>query len=137
MFHINTQSALHNHVNQRETSAPTLSPRAEEIISAPTDVGYSGAVIAGIAQIFETILTTSIGFAIYWIYVGPGSENLYLPIILASCLLANLLFNIAQTHRLRAYRTPVWQIARVLAVWSGVIALLAIGLFFFKIGGGG
>jgi Undecaprenyl-phosphate glucose phosphotransferase len=134
MFQIDTKSALHNHVIQRETSGPTLSPHAESLISAPADAGYSGTVITGIVQIAEAILLIAIGFAIYWSYVGLGDESFYIPVILASALFANLIFNIAQTHRLRAYRTRFWQVSRVIIGWSSVIAILAIGFFFFKAG---
>nr|WP_169196104.1 undecaprenyl-phosphate glucose phosphotransferase [Devosia sp. MC1541] len=134
MFQIDTQSVLQNQVSQRAPSDGTLSPRAEELISEPADVGYSSAVITGIAQIVEAILLITIGCAIYWSYVGTGQENFYLPVISASGLVANLFFNIARTHRIRAYRSRFWQLGRVLAGWSSVIAILAIGFFFFKAG---
>jgi Undecaprenyl-phosphate glucose phosphotransferase len=54
------------------------------------------------------------------------------PVILASCLLANVLFNAARTHRIVAYRTLFNQIGRVLVGWTLVMTVLAVGIFFFK-----
>jgi Undecaprenyl-phosphate glucose phosphotransferase len=57
---------------------------------------------------------------------------LYLPLVLGAVLLANVLFNAAQTHRIPAYRTLLEQVGRVLAAWSAVFVVLLIGAFLFK-----
>jgi Undecaprenyl-phosphate glucose phosphotransferase len=51
---------------------------------------------------------------------------------LASCLLANVLFNAGRTHRISAYRTVFSQTGRVLIGWTVVMTVLTVGIFFFK-----
>jgi Undecaprenyl-phosphate glucose phosphotransferase len=72
-----------------------------------------------------------LGYAIFQSYVA-GDARFYIPVILAAVLVANILMNVAGTHKIAAYRTGVLQIGRVLAAWSAVLIILATGIFFFK-----
>ena len=92
----------------------------------------SGAVIVGMAQAVEALLLATLGFAIYGAYVGRGQAMFYMPVILGSVLLANILFNAARTHRIPIYRTLLQQNGRVLAAWSVVMVLLSCLAFMFK-----
>ncbi|MCR6672914.1 undecaprenyl-phosphate glucose phosphotransferase [Devosia ginsengisoli] len=111
-----------------------LSDQAEAIIAAPVERGISGAVVVGVAQVVEAVLLAVLGYGIYEYYVEPGQPTFYVPVILASCLLANVLFNAARTHRIAAYRTVFNQIGRMLIGWTLVMTLLTVGIFFFKAG---
>ncbi|KKC36715.1 UDP-phosphate glucose phosphotransferase [Devosia epidermidihirudinis] len=113
-------------------SGRTLSPRAEAIIAEPAERSVSGVVISGIAQLLEAVMLALLGYAIYEYFVEIGQLTFYIPVILGSCLLANVLFNAGRTHRIPAYRTLFSQISRVLAGWTLVMVLLTIGIFFFK-----
>ena len=112
----------------------TLSPAAEAVIAAPAEPVVSGAVVVGVAQVVEAVLLAGLGYGIYEFYVAIGEPAFYIPVILAACLLANVLFNAARTHRITAYRTILNQIGRVLAGWTLVMVVLAVGIFFFKAG---
>ncbi|MEO9296560.1 undecaprenyl-phosphate glucose phosphotransferase [Devosia alba] len=131
MYRVDPKQALLDHAaSHRE--ATELSPQAEAIIAAPVEPTISGAVVVGIAQVVEALLLAILGYGIYEFYVELGQPAFYIPVILASCLLANVLFNAARTHRIGAYRTVLTQIGRVLAAWTLVMVVLAVGIFFLK-----
>jgi len=44
----------------------------------------------------------------------------------------NVLANAARSHRLAMYRSAVQQVGRILAAWSVVFTLMAVGIFLFK-----
>lgn len=131
MYRVDPKQALLDHAaSHRE--ATELSPQAEAIIAAPVEPTISGAVVVGIAQVVEALLLAILGYGIYEFYVELGQPAFYIPVILASCLLANVLFNAARAHRIGAYRTILTQIGRVLAAWTLVMVVLAVGIFFLK-----
>lgn len=131
MYRVDPKQALLDHAaSHRE--ATELSPQAEAIIAAPVEPTISGAVVVGVAQVVEALLLAILGYGIYEYYVELGQPAFYIPVILASCLLANVLFNAARTHRIGAYRTILTQIGRVLAAWTLVMVVLAVGIFFLK-----
>ncbi|MEO6394382.1 MAG: undecaprenyl-phosphate glucose phosphotransferase [Devosia sp.] len=133
MFRLDPAQAVLNHVARSGSGAvATMSAEAQAIIAAPAEPNYSAAVISGVAQLIEALLLATLGFAIFASYIEASEAALYLPVIVAATLAANVLFNAARTHRLTAYRTSVQQIGRVLAMWSVVITLLAVGVFLFK-----
>ncbi|HHG89503.1 MAG TPA: undecaprenyl-phosphate glucose phosphotransferase [Devosia sp.] len=135
MFRLDPQKTVHEHVAAAENTDGTqvsLSKEALEVISRPVEQTLSSAVIVGIAQLIEFMLLASLGFAIYWSYVGGGDEAFYIPTILGASVLANILFNIARVHRVASYRTGFSQIGRVLASWSLVFMAIALVAFLFK-----
>ncbi|MEQ1901640.1 MAG: undecaprenyl-phosphate glucose phosphotransferase [Devosia sp.] len=133
MFRLDPAQAVLNHVTQRYgTIAPQLSAEARAIAAAPIEPGFSASVISGVAQAIESLLLAALGFAIFASYVEAGHASIYIPVIVAATLAANVLFNAARTHRIIAYRTSLQQIGRVLAMWSVVFTLLAVGIFLFK-----
>lgn len=113
---------------------PSLSPQAEAIVHAPVERTYSGAIISGIAQIIEAALLATLGYGIHAAYVEPGQAGFYVPVILATVLLSNIVFNAVRSHRISAYRTLVSQLGRVLGAWTAVIVVLTVGIFFIKAG---
>lgn len=137
MLRLDPKQAIVDHVNsgggrRKRSRGGKLSDLAEAIAAKPVPKTMSGVVISGVVQFVEALILTVIGFAIYVAYVEGGSPELYAFVILGSVALANLFFNIAQTHRIAAYRTKVHQTARSLAAWSTVFVLIMIGAFFFK-----
>lgn len=133
MYRVDPKQAVLDHVSrQADGTGHSLSQAAEAIIAAPVERTLSGAVVAGVAQVLEALLLAAVGYGVYAAYVEDGQPEFYVPAILASCLLANVLFNAARTHRIAAYRTIFRQISRVLLAWTLVIAVVAVGIFFFK-----
>jgi Undecaprenyl-phosphate glucose phosphotransferase len=135
MLRLDPKQAVLDHVaagSMGPGKAAALSEAARKIVAAPLEPTYSGAVIVGVAQIVEALLLGALGYAIYEAYVGGQDDGFYIPIVLSSVLIANVLFNIARTHRIPAYRTFVSQTGRVLAAWSMVMLILSVGAFLFK-----
>src|SRR5690606_7436264 len=113
MYRVDPKQAVLEHVSKQRAAGEagrTLSEPAEAIIAAPVERSVSGPVVSGVAQVIEAVLLAALGYGIYEYYVELGQPAFYVPVILASCLLANVLFNIAQTHRIAAYRTAFNQI---------------------------
>lgn len=134
MFRVDPQKAIENHAAKPAGGPQPLSPWAEEIIARPVERTLSGAVIAGVAQVGEALLLALLGYGIHAAYIEPAQDGFYIPVILATVLLANIALNAVRSHRVAAYRTSLPQIGRVLAAWTGVMVLLTVGLFFFKAG---
>jgi Undecaprenyl-phosphate glucose phosphotransferase len=133
MFRLDPKQAVLDHVNASSRTAPAvLSDAAERVAAEPAEPTYSGAVIVGVAQAIEALLLATLGFAIFGAYVTDGEVVFYIPAIMGSVLFANILFNAARTHRIPAYRSVAEQTLRVLAAWSVVVTLLAVGIFLFK-----
>jgi Undecaprenyl-phosphate glucose phosphotransferase len=137
MYRVDPKQAVLEHVSKQSAAGDTgrsLSEQAEAIIAAPVERRISGAVVAGVAQVVEAALLASLGYGLYASSVEQGPATFYVPVILASCLLANVLFNAARAHRIASYRTTFNQISRVLIGWTLVMAVLTAGIFFFKAG---
>lgn len=134
MFRLDPKQAILDHVaaqNAARNGPVLLSDAAKRIVSSPADPTYSGAVVVGIAQAIEALLLATLGFAIHSAYVAAGDGS-YVLLIMGAVIASNVLFNAARTHRIPAYRTLVMQTGRVLAAWSAIFTLIAVGVFLFK-----
>ncbi|GGA51222.1 undecaprenyl-phosphate glucose phosphotransferase [Pelagibacterium lentulum] len=135
MFRLDPKQAVIDHLHGKGDDARSnLSNAAEAIARSPIESGYSHTVISGVAQIVEALILLAAGFAIYAFYLGGSDPLFYGPLILGGVLVANVLFNVARTHRIVAYRTLFKQCSRVLAGWSIVMLIIVAGLFIFKAG---
>lgn len=134
MFRLDPKQAVLDHVAAQSAARngpAVLSEAAKRIIAAPVEPTYSGAVIVGIAQAIEALLLATLGFAIHSAYVQID-DGFYIALIMGAVVAANIAFNVAGTHRIAAYRTAIQQTGRVLAAWSLVFTLIAVGVFLFK-----
>jgi Undecaprenyl-phosphate glucose phosphotransferase len=134
MFRLDPKQAVLDHLAVKDATAKSpanLSEPAEAIIAAPVEASYSAAVIVGVTQALEALLLAVLGFAIHSAHVEV-SDGFYIAIILGAVLAANVLFNTARTHRIPAYRSVMMQTGRVLACWSLVFTVIAVGVFLFK-----
>jgi Undecaprenyl-phosphate glucose phosphotransferase len=132
MFRLDPKQAVLSHVRKAGSTDGVLGADAQAIIAAPIEPNYSSAVIVGVAQAVEALLIATLGFAIFASYVEPGQQAIYLPTILVTTLVANVLLNAARTHRIAAYRTVMQQTGRVLAAWSLVFIVMMTLVFLFK-----
>lgn len=136
MLRVDPQQAIADHVakrRRRRARGIKLSDLAEAIVSQPTEKTYSSVVITGFVQVVEALMLALIGAAIYLAYVTGVPNGFYALVIVGAVLVANVLFNLAQSHRIGAYRTRFKQIGRVLAAWSVVFVIVTLGAFFFKV----
>lgn len=135
MFRIDPKQAAIEHIEKAGTAiAEGLSPEAEAMARTAFEPGYSHKIVSGVAQIVEAVLLFAVGLVIFSIYLDPGEAAFYVPLMLGSTVLANVVFNIARTHRIVAYRTFLKQCLRVLIGWSAVFLVLMTALFVFKAG---
>ncbi|MDB5614829.1 MAG: undecaprenyl-phosphate glucose phosphotransferase [Devosia sp.] len=137
MYRVDPNQAVLDHVSKQTAAGESgrqLLPQAEAIIAAPVERRISGAVVAGVAQVVEAALLGLLGYGIYEFYVEIGHPAFYVPVILASCLLANVLFNAVRAHRIAAYRMVFTQLGQVLVAWTVVMTILTVGLFLLKAG---
>ncbi len=132
MFRVDPKKAIEDHASRPD--ARQLSPAAEAIIARPVESPLPAAVIVGVAQVVEALLLAALGIGIHLAYVGPEQNSFYMPVILATVLVANIVFNAVRSHRITTYRTTLSQIGRVIGGWAAVIIALTVGLFFFKAG---
>jgi Undecaprenyl-phosphate glucose phosphotransferase len=134
MFRLDPKQAVIDHLASQQVARDgdlVLSEAAERLAAAPVESSYSSKVIVGVAQALEALLLAALGFAIHRAYV-EAPDGIYIAIILGATLGANILFNAARTHRIAAYRSVMLQYGRVLASWSLVVTVIAVGLFLFK-----
>ena len=134
MFRVDPQQAIQGHAAKSAPEGRHLSNYAEAVIALPVERTWSAAVISGVAQVIEAVLLALLGYGIHVAYLGPSDGGFYIPVILATVLLANIVFNAVRSHRIAAYRTTLSQIGRVVGAWATVMILLTVGLFFFKAG---
>ena len=134
MFQVDTKQAMMQHAAEgaRPSDGGLLTPAAIETAARPVEPTMSTAIIVGVAQGVEALLLATLGFAIYGAYIGAQQAAFYVPLILSTVLVSNVLFNAARTHRIPLYRTALRQCGRVLAVWSVMMILLSVLVFLFK-----
>jgi Undecaprenyl-phosphate glucose phosphotransferase len=133
MFRVDPSKAIHDHATRQGSDGDhRLSPQAEAIIASPVEATLSGAVIAGVAQAVEAVLLALLGYGIHAAYIDPNHDAVYIPVILATVLFANVVFNAVRSHRIAAYRTVTSQMGRVLGAWAAVMVVLMVGVFLFK-----
>ncbi|WP_338723371.1 undecaprenyl-phosphate glucose phosphotransferase [Devosia sp. XK-2] len=135
MYRVDPQKAIEDHASRQENPGQArLSDAAERIIAAPVDRTLSGAVVVGVAQVTEAVLLVLLGYGIHLALIAPRQDGFYIPVIMASVLIANIALNAVRSHRIVTYRTLMPQAGRVLSAWTGVMLLLVVGFFVLKAG---
>jgi Undecaprenyl-phosphate glucose phosphotransferase len=135
MLRIDTRQAIEEHVargRRRRSRDNKLSDLAEAIIARPKEQTLPAPVLAGLVQVFEALMLALIGAAIYVLYIKDELWSFYALVIISCVITANVLFNMAQTHSIAAYRNLLHSLWRVAAAWSAIILLVLAGVFFFK-----
>ena len=133
MFRVDPKQAVLEHVSKQTAAGADeniLSAEAEAIIALPAERAYSAALITGIVQVAEALLLLATGYTLH--SIGGGEAGFYVPTILATVLLANILFNVGQTHRIYAYRTMLFQCLRVVIGWALAVGVVAGGIALFR-----
>jgi Undecaprenyl-phosphate glucose phosphotransferase len=135
MLRVDPKQAIADHVAQsrrKRARGVKLSDLAEAIIAQPTETTYSSVVITGVVQLVEALMLAAIGGMLYLLYIEGAPNGFYGLVIFGAVILANLTFNLAQSHSILFYRSRYKQIGRVLAAWSAVFVIIVIGAFLFK-----
>lgn len=136
MFRLDPKKTVEDHLTNgtpQPGGSVALSAEAQAIADRPVERMYSYSVISGVAQAIEAALLFTLGLGIHWAYLSGEDDRFYIPTMLGAVLLANILFNLARTHRIRSYRTIFEQIGRVLACWTLVFFALMTTAFLLKV----
>ena len=97
----------------------------------------SPVVLAGFARASEFAVIALAGINCYYAYVAEreiAMETAYWTVSLATPAIAISAFHFSGLYALRALKSFVTQLPRLLIAWSGVAALLLVVAFFTKIG---
>jgi len=134
MFELDAKQTLIDHASGKfPRRGKDLSKAAREVVERPMEASLSPAVVIGLAQFIEAVVLVGLGFAIYASYVGEtGGLQFYLGTIAGSVVLANMLFNAAETHSIAAYRSVTKSVLRALAAWSTVFLIVVAAVFLIK-----
>ncbi|MEO0729854.1 MAG: undecaprenyl-phosphate glucose phosphotransferase, partial [Pseudomonadota bacterium] len=97
----------------------------------------SRAVIRGFARVVECTLLAALGFAIAFLYVPEvtlTATSPYLFALLATSLVAVLIFDALTLYTVGALGSVVRQVPRLMLGWTVALAGLVAGVFFLKLG---
>lgn len=97
----------------------------------------SPVMVSGILRIVEFLLLSLLGVGLFIHHVGVTTHLLWqYPLIIASAsLLTIILFELSDLYQIPALMRPLGKIGRILLLWSGTFAMLAVAGFFLKISG--
>ncbi len=94
----------------------------------------SPVMVSGVLRLIEFGLIMLSGLALFAIYVGAVPLSLEYPAtIIAGSLLAVILLEFTDAYQMATLRQPFAHMGKLLIVWSGTFALLALASFFLKI----
>jgi Undecaprenyl-phosphate glucose phosphotransferase len=113
----------------------TLNEAARQIAAQYRRDTMSPIMASGVLRMVEFALLALSGAVVYSLYVGFSTHLFwhYPVIIVAASLLTVVLLDIADCYQMQALFRPWGHAGRLLIVWSGTLALLALAGFLLKI----
>lgn len=114
-----------------------LSQSALDVVAnEPREAAYSAIVLSGFVRLTEFILILLIGFALYFGWVGPATQEpwVYASAVLTLACCSILAFQAAELYDIHAFRRPINQMAKLVSVWAIVFLLGTAVTFFGKLG---
>jgi len=121
-------------VAQRRAAAPReLSALARAIAAEPVPQAISPVVITGIVRAAELFGIAALGMVIFGFFIKP-SDNIaqYVLADLGISLGTVAAFQACSLYNVLTFRTHIYQLSRVAAVWSVVFLLALTAAFFIK-----
>lgn len=97
----------------------------------------SPVMVSGVLRIVEFMLLALLGLGLFAYHVGLTSHLFWqYPLIIAGAsLLSVVLFELSDLYQIPALIHPLGKFGRMLLLWSGTFAFLAVAGFFLKISG--
>ena len=113
----------------------TLNPVAEQVAAQYRRDTMSPVIVSGTLRLVEFALLALSGLLVFVLHVGLGTHLVwhYPAIAIGASLTAVILLELTDGYQMSTLRNPVGNAGRVLLVWAGTFALLAITGFFFKV----
>jgi len=111
-----------------------LSDIALQVASQYRRENVSPVMVSGYLRLIELMLVTGSGLLLHLLYVGstPHAPWLYPVAIATGSVLAVLLLQFTDNYRISALRNPLSRLGKLLLVWSGTFAILALLGFLLK-----
>ena len=125
MFHLDPQQAVLEHVAQppkAKLAPPRLSDLAAALADQPIAPTYSSAVVAGVAQVTETVLLIVTGVALF----GSSGGDTLLSVVttLGVVAVAQAFIGMLRLQGIAAYRLGLSQLWKAALGWTAAFALL-------------
>jgi Undecaprenyl-phosphate glucose phosphotransferase len=117
-------------------SAPNhLNEVARQVASQYRRDTMSPVMVSGVLRMIEFAVLVLSGIALYAFYIGFSTHLVwhYPAIIFGTSLLTVVLLDVTDCYQVQALFRPWANLGRILLVWSGTFALLALAGFFMKI----
>jgi Undecaprenyl-phosphate glucose phosphotransferase len=118
---------------RRESPSRSLSPLARAIAAEPVAHAMSPVIIAGSVRAFEFAFLAIGGTLIYGWHVDPAASPLqYLMASFGLAMTAVVVFQTCNLYTISAFRSPVHQLKRIAAAWTGIFVAALTLAFFAK-----
>ena len=119
-------------VAERANAAPRqLSALARAIAAEPVPQAISPVIITGIVRACELVGIAALGIAIFAMFIRPVDDTLQYLVADAGIALGTVaLFQACGLYNMQTFRTQIYQLSRIVAVWS-VVFLIALTVAFF------
>jgi Undecaprenyl-phosphate glucose phosphotransferase len=113
----------------------SLNDIARQVASQYRRDTMSPVMVSGVLRLIEFGLLFLSGLAVYAVYVGTSTHlHWHYPVIaLLGSLLTVILFELTDCYQISALLRPARNAGRMLLVWSGVFAVLALAGFLMKV----
>lgn len=114
-----------------------LTPAALAVANEKVLPAYSPVVITGLVRLFDFVLISAVGTALYFAYVlqiDPFSWS-YIAAILGVAATSVLCFQAADIYDVQVFRGHMRQMTRMFSSWAFVFLLFIGASFFAKLGG--
>jgi len=114
--------------------ASSLNDIALQVASQYRRENISPVMVSGYLRLAELALIAGAGFLFYLLYVGaaPHAPWLYPIAIATGSLLAVLLLQFTDSYKIAALQNPLSRFGKIVLVWSGTFAILALLGFMLK-----
>ncbi|MGN6765827.1 MAG: undecaprenyl-phosphate glucose phosphotransferase, partial [Rhizobiaceae bacterium] len=94
----------------------------------------SPVMVSGVMRLVEFALMTVVGLSVHIVYLGLSSlAPRDVTVVLSGSLLAVILLEFAGAYQMATLRQPLAHASRLLIMWAGAFALLAVAGFLLKV----
>ncbi len=113
-----------------------LNEMARQVASQLGNDTVTPVMVSGTLRILEFAALTLSGLVVYWFLVGPFdlSEWQYYIVIAAGSAIAVAFLEFSDCYQVAALMRPFATFSRILLIWAGTFALMALTAFMLKVG---
>lgn len=135
--HSFTPDAVRAHKDSAPSKQPSgkLNQTALQIAQQYRRDTMSPVMVSGILRLveFALLMITGIGVSIWYLGLADGLAANYLLAIIATSVLAVILLELSDGYQMSFLRKPGTNLGRLVLIWAGTLAVLALAVFFLKI----